>query len=97
MATGKIEAQPELLAGGAGRARQLGTELGGLRSRLVSVAGLASAAGAPGAQSAIADSCSAWGSALEALEAQATALDRNLQGGAVAYAETDGSAMPGQD
>ena len=79
MATGRIEAQPERLGAGAGRARQLGTELSGFRSRLASVSGLAAAAGAPGAQGAIADSCGAWGSAIEALEAQAAALDSNLQ------------------
>ena len=56
---------------------------------------LAGAAGAPGAQAAISDSCAAWGTAIEALERQAATLDRNLQGAADAYAETDAAAMPG--
>jgi len=96
MATGRIEAQPERLGAGAGRARLLGAELSGFRSRLASASGLAAAAGAPGTQAAIADSCGDWDSAIEALEAQAAALDRNLQGAAVAYSETDQSAMPGR-
>lgn len=94
MATGAIEAHPGQLTGGASRAGQLGFELTGFRSRLASVSGLASAAGPGGAQAAIADSCRAWGSAIEALGQQAAALDRNLQGAAGAYAQTDQSAMP---
>ena len=95
MAAGRIEAQPGQLRGGAGRASQLGVELTGFRSRLGQAAGLAGAAGAPGARAAISDSCAAWGAAIEALEHQAAALDRNLESAAAAYAETDGAAMPG--
>jgi len=92
--TARIEAQPGQLGSGASRARHLGSELAGFRSRLASVSGFSTAAGAAGAQAAIADSCQAWGSAIEALEAQAAALDRNLEAAATAYAQTDQSAMP---
>lgn len=94
MATARIEAQPGQLRGGAGRAGQLAGELAGFRSRLGGAAQLAGAAGVPGARAAISDSCTAWGAAIEALEHQAAALDRNLQGAAAAYAETDAAAMP---
>lgn len=92
--SGRLEAQPGSLSGGASRAGQLGFELAGFRSRLASVSGLASAAGAAGAQAAIGDSCRGWSSAIEALEQQAAGLDRNLQAAATAYAETEESAMP---
>lgn len=95
MSGGRIEAQPGLLHGGAGQAGQLGVELVGHRLRLSSASALAGAAGAPGARAAITESCRAWGLAIEALEQQAAALGRNLQGAGDAYLQTDASAMPG--
>ncbi len=91
----RIEVQPGLLHGGAGRAGRLSVELAGFRSRLDSAAALAESAGAPGAQAAIAESCQAWGSAIEALERQAAALGHNLHGAGDAYARTDAGVMPG--
>lgn len=95
MAAARIEVEPGQLSGGAQRTGQLAGELAEFRSRLGTVAGLSGAAGAPGARAAISDSCAAWGAAIEALEYQAAALDRNLQGAADAYAETDAAAIPG--
>jgi len=95
MAAARIEVETGQLSGGAQRTGGLAGELAGFRSRLGVAAGLAGAAGAPGARAAISDSCAAWGAAIEALEQQAAALDRNLQGAAAAYADTDAAAMPG--